>query len=90
MMIHLHIKDHLFYYITMVLLQILGFLLVYFAAPNVSLQMDFVVINSGIYTLWASLHHYLHHDLHPKIVIEYVLVGFLGIGMTFFMFQLGK
>lgn len=88
-MMHPHIRDHFLYYITMIILQILGFLMAYAAAPNVSLQMDLVIINSGLYTLWASLHHYFHHDLHPKIVLEYILVGFLGIGMTFFMFRLG-
>ena len=87
-MMHLHVRDHLLYYLVMVLLQILGFLMVYFAAPNVSLQMDFVMINSGLYVLWASLHHYLHHDLHTKIVVEYVLVSFLGISMTFFLLRM--
>jgi len=87
---NLHIHDHMLYYSMMIIFQILGFLLVYVASPNVSLQMEIVIINSGLYIFWASLHHYFHHDLHPKIVLEYVLVGFLGIIMTFFLFQLGK
>ncbi len=87
-MIHPHIRTHLTYYVTMIILQAVGFLLVYFAAPNVSLQMDFVVLNSGIYILWASLHHYLHHELHPKIVLEYTLVSFFGIAVAFFLLRM--
>jgi len=86
--IHPHIREHFMYYLTLALLQLLGFVLVYLAAPDVSLQMDVVIINSCLYVLIASLHHHMHHDLHPKIVAEYVLVSFLGICMTFFLLRM--
>lgn len=83
-----HIRKHVYYYLFLLISQVASFIGVLLVAPNVQLQMLVVTINSIIYVIWASLHHYLHHDLHPKIVLEYILVGFLGISITFFMLRL--
>jgi hypothetical protein len=88
--IHPHVREHLFYYTIMVVLQIIGFFIVLKAAPDTQLEMFFVILTSGVYLFWALLHQYIHHSLHPKIVLEYVLVGFLGISVSFFMFVLQK
>ena len=72
--IHPHLRQHLFYYASMTALQLLGFFLVLDAAPRISLQMLLVVVTSIVYFLWAILHHYVHHDLHRKIVLEYMLI----------------
>jgi hypothetical protein len=83
-----HIKQHLYYYVSMAALQLVGFFVVLTASPHIQTQMILVIITSGIYVFWALLHQFLHHDLHPKVVLEYVLVGFLGISISFFLFRL--
>lgn len=88
--VHPHIRQHLLYYSTMTGLQVLGFFLVLDAAPRIGVQMVLVVVTSIIYFFWALLHHYLHHDLHRKIVLEYMLVGLLGITVSFFVFQMQR
>lgn len=86
--IHPHIREHLFYYASMTLLQLIGFYLVLSSAPNIALQMALIIFTTILYLLWAILHHYLHHDLHPAVVIEYVLIGLLGISISYFIFRI--
>ncbi|HUD44318.1 MAG TPA: hypothetical protein VMR41_02115 [Patescibacteria group bacterium] len=83
-----HVSQHINYYLSMLFLQVAGFFIVMAASSNIPLQMELVTLNSGIYVLWASLHQYMHHDLHPKVVLEYILVGFLGVSITFFMLRM--
>lgn len=35
------------------------------------------------YIVWGILHHKLHGDLHPKVVIEYILIGVLGLTILY-------
>ncbi len=86
--IHPHIRQHFLYYISLVLLQLTSYYMVFLAAPHISTQMLIVISTSIVYVVWASMHHYLNHDLHPQIVLEYILMGFLGTSIAFFMFQL--
>lgn len=40
----------------------------------------FIIVSLGLaYFAWGMIHHYLEGDLHPKIVIEYLLVTLLGV-----------
>lgn len=31
------------------------------------------------FILWGVIHHHLHEDLHPRIVLEYMATAVLGI-----------
>lgn len=31
------------------------------------------------YVVWGIIHHYIHKDLYPAVVIEYILVASLGL-----------
>lgn len=79
------LQDHIIYYISLVLLILLGGILVVVSSPYVKLQMLFVVLTAIFYIAWGIIHHWLHHDLYAKIVIEYVVIGGLGIAVVFFL-----
>lgn len=73
------ISKHLPHYLSLggvIVAAIIGFL--YFpydpafqTAISIALGVSFFV--------WGIVHHYLHKDLHPKIVLEYLSIGILGI-----------
>lgn len=48
-----------------------------------------VVITSLFYVGWGILHHFVHHDLNAKIVVEYVLIGSLGMTVVLFIIKGG-
>lgn len=82
-----HVKKHRGYYVAMLLMQILGLYLTYLTAFDFRLQMVVVILITVIYIGWALLHHYVEHDLSSKIVIEYLLMGALGISIVFFLLR---
>ena len=47
------------------------------------------VIAMGIlvlaYALMGIIHHRLDHDIHPKIVLEYILIGSLVFALFLFL-----
>ena len=48
-------------------------------AKNTALQLAAGIVTAIAYMLWGIIHHYLEHDLYPRIVIEYVLIGLIAI-----------
>lgn len=80
------IKMHIGYYISLIAILAFGFLLVFLSSPNRNLQMMTVVLTTLFYIFWGIIHHVINHDLHAKIVVEYVLIG--GLGLTIVLFIL--
>ena len=66
---------------------LLGLFLLIASAYDPRLQVSVVVMVTFFYVAWALLHHYRQHNLTPQIVIEYVLVGMLGITIVFLLIQ---
>lgn len=81
------IKAHLGYYTVFLLMAILGFYLLLANANSEQGRMTIVVLLAFFYVVWGLLHHYVHHDISTKIVLEYVLVGALGISVIFFLLK---
>lgn len=48
-------------------------------AGDVVAQQWIGIATSVAYVVWGILHHAIEGDLHPKVVIEYVLVGAVAI-----------
>jgi hypothetical protein len=82
-------NKHLGYYISLLLLLLLGFLLIYFASPQRQLQLSIFVIVTLFYIILGITHHKINHDLSAKIVVEYILIGAFGIAVMFFLFKGG-
>lgn len=79
------IKLHLGYYTSLIAILAFGFLLLLLAYPNRDLQMAIAVLTTLLYIFWGIIHHLINHDLHTKIMVEYVLIGILGLTMIIFI-----
>lgn len=81
-------KKHWLYYAILLVAEGVGLILLSLATYNKPLQLLIVMLMSVIYVFSAIVHHYLTHDVHPKIVVEYILMGALGISITFFLLRI--
>lgn len=79
------LRSHFGYYISLVVLLAFGFLLISLNSPNRELQIVVAVLISFLYVFWGIFHHLINHDLHAKIVVEYVLIGILGLALIIFI-----
>ena len=83
------INEHVAYYISLIAMFALGIFLISSVTPNKQLQMLIFVIMALFYVIWGVLHHSINHELSSKIVVEYVLVGTLGVAIMFFLLKGG-
>ena len=49
--------------------------LFFLVRDNKSMQILIGVLLSVLYATWGIIHHAMAGDLHPKVVVEYLLVG---------------
>lgn len=54
---------------------ILGFILF---SWDKTFQIALIVALATSYLAWGIVHHWLHDDLYPEIVLEYALIAILG------------
>lgn len=85
---HTCFKTNIAYYFSLVVILILGFYLSLQTAYDKQLQFLTFVLTACCYVVWGIVHHIVHHDLTAKIVIEYVLIGSLGMAVVLFLFTL--
>ncbi len=83
------INEHILYYISLIAIFALGIILMFSATPNKQLQMLIFVIMAVFYVIWGVLHHLVNHELSAKIVVEYILIGALGVAIMFFLLKGG-
>jgi len=77
--------EHLWYYSSLLIVLILGVTFIVFSNSNVKAQLSITVLVTFFYVLWGIIHHHLDHDLTAKIVVEYVLIGTLGMTIVYFL-----
>ena len=82
-------KEHIIYYLFLLIILALASIVAMRFAFNKQLQMLIVVITTIFYIGLGIVHHKENHDLMAKIVIEYVLIGSLGIMIIFFLLKGG-
>lgn len=85
-MIHKKIQDHIPYAFSLVTIVGLGLLLALQFSYSKQAQMLIVVMITFLYVGIGLFHHKENHDLSSKIVVEYTLIG--GLGMTIVSFIL--
>jgi hypothetical protein len=83
------LKKHFGYYLSLSAILLLGIILIILTSPNIKLQGLVIALTVFFYVLWGILHHLINHELSSRIVIEYVLVGALGLSILFFMMMGG-
>lgn len=82
-----HIKEHFAYHVSQVSILCLGFL--GFVALSGQTRLWFLLVSIFSYAGVGILHHALNHNLFPKIVLEYLLVGALAASIIIFMLRGG-
>ena len=80
---------HFVYNLSLILILLSGFVLAYMNSSNKIFQTEVVIAATFLYVLWGILHHFLNHDLNVKIVIEYILVGSIGLAIIIFLLKGG-
>lgn len=78
-------RQHIAYYISLFVILLLGGILIILTSPNVFVQINIALITICFYVLWGAIHHLINHELTIRIMIEYVLIGLLGVSIIFFM-----
>lgn len=83
-------RRHVGYYVGLLIVFGAGLVLISQAFHSLNLVMAVTIFMAVFYVGWALLHHYIHHDIHAKIVVEYTLLGALGISVVYFTLFLLK
>lgn len=79
------LKKHYGYYFSLTVILFSGLFLVNAVSPNVLLQLAMVMITGIFYMILGVTHHFANHELTAKIMVEYILIGALGISIVFFI-----
>jgi hypothetical protein len=79
------LQKHFGYYLSLMAILGLGLALILLTSPNIKLQSLVILLTIFFYVLWGVLHHLINHELSARIMIEYVLIGALGLSILFFM-----
>ncbi|OGH06422.1 MAG: hypothetical protein A2W22_06475 [Candidatus Levybacteria bacterium RBG_16_35_11] len=82
------IHNHFAYYIVLSAILFLGFFAIQ-KTSNLEDRMLFISIITFCYVLFGIIHHLLNHKFNAKIMLEYVLIGCLGISLIFFILKGG-
>lgn len=77
-------KKHIFYYIALIGFVSFCTILTLRLSFDKYIQSSIVVLMAFFYVIWGIFHHFVNHNLTRKIVIEYILIG--AIGMTIILF----
>ena len=81
------IYEHMVYHLLQVFILILG--LVAFIKLEGELRLGVLMLAIFSYIVTAVVHQSVNHNLHSKIVIEYVLMGALSASIIFFVLKGG-
>lgn len=71
-------RRHLFHFIFLLLLLSLVSLLILAFQFQTTFQIILIIFLGLTYILWGIIHHFKIKDLHPRIILEYVLIALLG------------
>lgn len=77
-MTHHHQKFFLLHFMLYTVLAV-GVLVMYFLRGYADSQFQAVIMLACFYALWGIAYHGFKGDLHPKIVIEYLLIAVLAV-----------
>jgi hypothetical protein len=83
------LKKHLWYYFSLLILFLVGFAVTVLLSPNFNLQKITISATIVAYVFWGIFHHYKNHELTGRIMVEYILIGLLGLSVLFFVVEGG-
>ena len=80
-------KQHYIHFIILAAMIGAGVLGFFFTQGNPGLQFFIGILTSLAYVAWGLLHHAIQKDLHPKVVIEYVLIGAIAVVLLMLLYE---
>jgi hypothetical protein len=78
-------KKHWFYYLVLFIVLGIGLVVIAVSPNERDIQMGVVVLMALFYIVWAVIHHLIDHDMHAKVMLEYILIGMVGISVVYFV-----
>ena len=79
--------DHFGHYFIYTLIFGGGLLLIFLNKQSTPIALSYLLITAVLYFTWSMVHHYVNHQLQPRVVVEYILIVTLGVVLSFFLFQ---
>ena len=70
---------HPLHYFVLLSIQLVGLWGLFWFGYQPAMQLSILISMSVSYVVWGIVHHHEHHDLHMKIVLEYILVATLAV-----------
>lgn len=67
------------HFIVLLLILLSGLVTFWGAAGDRSMQMAIGIATSVAYVVWGIIYHSLEGDMHPKVMIEYLLIGTIAV-----------
>jgi hypothetical protein len=77
------IKKHFIHYLSLFAILIAGLIGFYLFSYDRLFQAAVGVAISVSYVAWGIVHHSIHDDLEPSVIVEYILVASLGLVIVF-------
>lgn len=73
------ISRHIVHYLSLVgILAVAFFGFVKFEYDQ-TFQAAIAISLGAAFVVWGLVHHHIHDDLHPKIILEYIAIAALGV-----------
>lgn len=76
-------KNKTLHFLVLVVMLMLGVGLFYYVGSNPGLQMLIGLITAAGYVAWGIIHHIMEGDLHPRLVIEYILIAAIVVVLLY-------
>lgn len=73
-----YLTKHLPHHFSLIGIIAAGFLGLLFFSYDKGFQSAIVIATSTSFVVWGIVHHHIHDDLHPKVVLEYIATAVFG------------
>ena len=70
---------HPLHYFTLLCVLLVGLWGLFWFSYQPGMQLSIVISMAVSYVVWGIVHHREHHSLHPKIVLEYLLIAVFAV-----------
>jgi lipopolysaccharide export LptBFGC system permease protein LptF len=72
-------KQSVIHFLVLLAILAAGVFTFWYVRPNTTIQLFIGIVTAVLYVLWGLTHHALKKDLHPKVMVEYLLIGVIAI-----------
>jgi hypothetical protein len=77
------INKHIPHYLSLMAILLAGVVGFYLFSYDRLFQAAVGVSIAVSYVAWGIVHHLIHDDLYPSVIVEYILVASLGLVIVF-------